>query len=104
MLCKKVGVLIKKYSFEYFNFTYDGKSLGSYRADSEISEYRERDANNEFMLAIRKPLRQSADKLKKLSDEGNNWATFALIALYYVFSMSFSSSFGPKGVTSTIGF
>lgn len=89
---------------EYFNSSLDGKSLGAYRADSEFSGYRESDANNEFMLAIRQPLRQSAAKLKKLSDKGNNWATFALIALYFVSSMSFSRSSGPKGVTNTIGF
>lgn len=89
---------------EYFNSTKDGKTLGAFRADSEFSGYSESDANNEFMLALRGPLRQSASKLKKLSDQGNNWATFALIALYFVSNLSVSRSSGPKGVTTNIGF
>lgn len=89
---------------EYFNSSKDGKTLGAFRADFEFSGYEERDASNEFMLALRDPLRQSALKLKKLSDQGNNWATFALIALYLVSNISVSRSSGPNGTTTNIGF
>lgn len=69
---------------EYYNTTKDGISIGGHRADAEISGYNETKAQNDFLSDLRGPLRQSASKLKELSDKGNNWATFALIALFFV--------------------
>lgn len=88
---------------EYFNSTKDGKTLGAARADSEFAGYSETEANNNFLTDLRGPLRQSTSRLKKLSDQGNDWATFALIALYFVSNMSVNRSEGPNGITTNVG-
>lgn len=89
---------------EYFNTSRDGKTLGAFRADSEISQYNESDSESTFLNELRSPLRQVASNLKTKSDQGNSWATFALIALYMVSNLSFSRSSGPKGSSTSIGF
>lgn len=78
---------------EYHNTTKDGVSVGGHRADAEISGYNESKAQNDFLTDLRAPLRKSASKLKDLSDKGNNWATFALIALFFASNVSVSRSF-----------
>lgn len=86
----------------------DVKTIGALRGDTEWSSLVEEGSAKEYMSDIRGPLREVAKNLKKKSDEGNNWATFALIALYFVSNLSIgkSSTSSPMGTTSTtsVGF